>query len=96
MSDESDLSRSTQSVEGDNASNHSPRLRAGQNVACRVLGEEPGGYVILLTKYDLPGFLPLNCKLSIGEEVVAQVVCFHNNRVLVSCRVKAPILRIVS
>lgn len=60
--------------------------KAGQNVACKVVAAEPGGYAVLITKDNLPGFLPTESRLRIGEEVLAQFVCVHNNRVLLSSR----------
>ncbi len=60
--------------------------KAGQNVACKVVAGEPGGYAVLITKDNLPGFLPTDARLRIGEEVLAQFVCVHNNRVLLSSR----------
>lgn len=60
--------------------------KAGQNVACKVVAAEPGGYAVLITKDNLPGFLPTESRLKIGEEVLAQFVCVHNNRVLLSSR----------
>lgn len=60
--------------------------KAGQNVACKIMASEPGGYAVLIPKDNLPGFLPTEAKLKIGEEVLAQFVCVHNNRVLLSAR----------
>lgn len=60
--------------------------KAGQNVACKVIAVEPGGYAVLLPKDNLPGFLPTEQKLKPGEEVLAQFVCVHNNRILLSSR----------
>lgn len=60
--------------------------KAGQNVACKVVAAEPGGYAVLITKDNLPGFLPTDARLRVGEEVLAQFVCVHNNRVLLASR----------
>ncbi len=60
--------------------------KAGQNVAIKIMAAEPGGYAVLIPKDNLPGFLPTEAKLKIGEEVLAQFVCVHNNRVLLSAR----------
>lgn len=60
--------------------------KAGQTVACKVVATEPGGYAVLIPKDNLPGFLPTEAKLRIGEEVLAQFVCVHNNRILLSSR----------
>jgi hypothetical protein len=47
---------------------------------------EPGGYAVIIPKDNLPGFLPTDAKLKIGEEVLCQFVCVANNRVLLSSR----------
>ncbi len=60
--------------------------KAGQNVVCRVTDAEPGGYAVLIPKDNLPGFLPTQVALKRGEEVLAQFVCVHNNRILLSAR----------
>jgi hypothetical protein len=61
--------------------------KAGQNVACKVVRAEPGGYAVHIPKDNLPGFLPTEAKLKDGEEVLAQFVCVHNNRVLLQARI---------
>jgi hypothetical protein len=60
--------------------------KAGQNVACRVVAAEPGGYSVIINKDNLPGFLPTESQLRINEELLAQFVCVHNNRILLSSR----------
>ncbi|MBY0360224.1 MAG: hypothetical protein K2W82_19645 [Candidatus Obscuribacterales bacterium] len=60
--------------------------KAGQLVSCKVVASEPGGYSVVIVKDNLPGFLPIEARLKIGEEVLAQFVCVHNNRVLLSAR----------
>jgi hypothetical protein len=61
--------------------------KAGQNIVCKVVQQEPGGYAVHIPKDNLPGFLPTEAKLKIGEEVLAQFVCVANNRVLLSARI---------
>ncbi len=63
-----------------------PGYKAGQTIACKVLAAEPGGYAVIIPKDNLRGFLPTEVKLKIGEEVLAQYVCVHNNRILLSAR----------
>jgi hypothetical protein len=63
-----------------------PGYKAGQNVACKVVAAEPGGYAVNIPKDNLPGFLPTEEKLKVGEEILAQFVCVHNNRILLSSR----------
>lgn len=58
--------------------------KPGQNVVCRVTNPEPGGYAVLIPKDNLPGFLPTNAILQNEEEILAQFVCVHNNRILLS------------
>jgi hypothetical protein len=60
--------------------------KAGQNVICKVGNAEPGGYAVIIPKDNLPGFLPTQAQLKVGEEILAQFVCVHNNRILLSAR----------
>ncbi len=59
---------------------------AGQNLVCRVVRDEPGGYAVFILKHNLPGFLPTQAILRTGEEILAQFVCIHNHRILLSAR----------
>jgi hypothetical protein len=60
--------------------------KAGQNVVCKVSHAEPGGYAVIIPKDNLPGFLPTQAHLRVNEEILAQFVCVHNNRILLSAR----------
>src|ERR1700722_18702714 len=60
--------------------------KPGQNVICKVTNSEPGGYAVIIPKDKLPGFLPTQAILRTGEEILAQFVCVHNNRILLSAR----------
>lgn len=60
--------------------------KAGQNVVCKVVKDEPGGYAVIIPKDNLPGFLPTQAMLRTGEEILAQFVCVHNHRILLSAR----------
>jgi hypothetical protein len=60
--------------------------KAGQNVVCRIVKAEPGGYEVIIPKDNLPGFLPTDAKFKQNEEVLAQFVCVDRNRVLLSSR----------
>jgi hypothetical protein len=51
---------------------------------------EPGGYAVIIPKDNLPGFLPTQAQLKVGEEILAQFVCVHNNRILLSARLTGP------
>lgn len=58
--------------------------KAGQNVVCKVMKAESGGYAVLIPKDNLPGFIQTAANHQPGEEVLAQFVCVHNNRILLS------------
>lgn len=60
--------------------------KPGQNVVCRIVKPEPGGYEVIIPKDNLSGFLPTEAKLKTNEEVLAQFVCVDRNRVLLSAR----------
>ena len=70
-------------------SRRSGHFRAGESLACKILAAEPGGYAVIIPEYNLRGFLPTESKLRIGEEIIAQYVCVHNNRILLSARMSA-------
>lgn len=63
--------------------------KPGQNVYCRIVRPEPGGYAVLIIKDNLPGYLPSNAHHNIGEEILAQFVCVDKNRILLSERFTA-------
>jgi len=65
-----------------------PDLRAGQNITCRIEQQERDGYAVTIEidKNDLPGFLPTDEPLKMGDEVLAQFVCVSNNRILLTSR----------
>jgi hypothetical protein len=50
------------------------------------MNAEPGGYSVVVVSHNLPGFLPTQALLRPGEEILAQYVCMHNHRVLLSAR----------
>ncbi|MCC7530390.1 MAG: hypothetical protein IT342_17830 [Candidatus Melainabacteria bacterium] len=60
--------------------------KPGETVSCKVIGSEPGGYSVVISKDELPGFLPTQESLNIGAEISADFVCVHNNRILLSAR----------
>lgn len=63
--------------------------KPGQNVICRVMAAEPGGYAVVTAKDNLPGFLPCDGRLKIGEEVLAQYVCAQGGRILLSSKMSS-------
>lgn len=58
--------------------------KAGQNVVCRVTHADRDGYAVIIPKDNLPGFIKTTAPLKPGEEILAQFVCVHNNKVLLS------------
>src|SRR5882757_8417264 len=70
--------------------------KAGQNVVCKVVKDEPGGYAVIIPKDNLPGFLPTQALLRTGEEILAQFVCVHNHRILLSARFSNNVSKISS
>jgi hypothetical protein len=62
----------------------------GDNLVCRIVNTEPGGYAVIVKKGDLPGFLPTQALLRLGADIVATYVCTYNNRILVSARFSGP------
>lgn len=63
--------------------------KPGQNVICKIMRAEPGGYSVLVVKDNLPGYLPSNAHHNSGEEILAQFVCIDKNRMLLSERFTA-------
>ncbi|MFN8659392.1 MAG: hypothetical protein U0105_23870 [Candidatus Obscuribacterales bacterium] len=63
--------------------------KPGQNVVCKIVAPEMGGYAVTIPKDNLPGFLPTDQKLKVGEEVLAQFVCVNGNRVLLQPKMSA-------
>ena len=63
--------------------------KPGQNVVCKIMKPEPGGYAVIIPKDNLPGFLPSDVRHKIGDEVLAQYVCLDKDRMLLSERFTA-------
>lgn len=61
-------------------------LQLGQSVACKVLGREPGGYTVWISMHKQQGFIPTELPLKDGDEILAQYICMHNNKMLLSLR----------
>jgi hypothetical protein len=51
---------------------------------------EPGGYAVIIPIDNLCGFLPTQAVLRTDEEITAQFVCVHNQRILLSARFSKP------
>lgn len=71
---------------GSGASGGGGGFRAGENLICKVIKDEPGGYEVLIVNHYLAGFLPTQALLRPGEEILGQFVCVHNHRILLSAR----------
>jgi hypothetical protein len=65
-------------------------FRSGDNLVCRIVNTEPGGYAVIVKKGELSGFLPTQSLLRLGADIVAKYVCTHNNRILVTARFSGP------
>lgn len=60
--------------------------KPGETVICKIVHSEPGGYSVIISNENVPGFLPTQESLEIGAEVSADFVCVHNGRILLSLR----------
>ncbi len=58
----------------------------GQDLSCKVIRKEPGGYTVHVGKDKLQGFLPTQEELEMEIELIATYVCMHNGRLLLSAR----------
>lgn len=63
-------------------------LKPGQSVFCRIVEPSPGGYSVVVKHQNrrIPGYLPTQQPLKIGDEIVATFVCVHNKRALLTAR----------
>lgn len=59
---------------------------SGQNLSCKVIRKEPGGYTVHVGKDKLQGFLPTQAELEMEIELIATYMCMHNGRLLLSAR----------
>ena len=53
------------------------RLRASQEIVCRILETVPGGYLIKVDNLDLPSYLISEARIQPGQEILAQFFCIH-------------------
>ena len=61
-------------------------FKLGHNLECRVSHAEPGGYAVIITKYNIAALLPTEVSLRPGVDVIASFVCVSNGRVLLTSR----------
>jgi hypothetical protein len=62
------------------------KYRGGQTLLCRVVATEPGGYAVSILEDNLPGFVPTEATLEVGQEILAQFVCTHKKRAVLFVR----------
>ncbi|HEY9793471.1 MAG TPA: hypothetical protein V6D22_23935 [Candidatus Obscuribacterales bacterium] len=62
------------------------QLQPGVNVSCKVVGAEAGGYSVVISDGDVPGFLPTDWRLQPGEHLIARFVSSENGRALLSAQ----------
>lgn len=62
------------------------QFRPGQSLLCTIIATEPGGYAVQIKQSEQQGFLPTQSLLKIGAEILAQYVCEHNGRTILSAR----------
>jgi hypothetical protein len=56
----------------------------GDRLICTVSGIEPGGYTVKIGEREIPGFLPFEGTLEIGQKITAQFVIAYQKKWLVS------------
>ncbi|CAN5277142.1 hypothetical protein BH11CYA1_BH11CYA1_10040 [soil metagenome] len=59
-------------------------FRAGENLWCRVVEAEPGGYSVTILKTNQAGFIKTTAELEVSFNFLAEFVCIHKNRVLLA------------
>lgn len=60
--------------------------KPGQNVICKILKPESGGYTVIIVKDNRLGYLPSNARHNIGDDVLTTFVCVDKGRMLLSER----------
>ncbi|MBP9092479.1 hypothetical protein KBI23_15735 [bacterium] len=58
------------------------RLRANQEIGCRILESVPGGYLIRVDEVDLPSYLVSEASIESGQEILAQFFCIHKGSLI--------------
>lgn len=59
-------------------------FRAGQYTICKVLAPLTEGYLVKVPGCELEGYIQTKAKLQPMEEIMAQIVCVSQGRVLLS------------
>lgn len=65
------------------------QYQVGQILQCRILNPEPGGYAVITTVSELPGYLPSDRRRKVGDEILVTFVCLDQSRLLLSERFTA-------
>lgn len=65
------------------------KYKVGQILQCRILNPEPGGYAVITTVSELPGYLPSDIRRQVGDEILVTFVCLAQSRLLLSERFTA-------
>jgi hypothetical protein len=73
-------------VDMPNKSTHAPFPNPGDNLICKIVRSEEGGYEVFIEKFNWPGYLPSNAKHAVGDEVLGTFVCVDKQRMLISER----------
>lgn len=80
-----DGGRGTRNGAGDSGNGQSqPDYKPGQNITCTVIQAQRNGYLVSVTATGEHGFYGTNALLSSNETIVAQYICRHNGRVLLT------------
>ena len=65
-------------------SDPTPEYMPGQNMTCVITAAEPGGYAVSVKGESIPGFVPTEVKIGLGQEIIAQFVCIVQGRMLLT------------
>ncbi len=58
----------------------------GENLNCKIIRPEEGGYEVFLAKYNCAAYLPTQSIYRPGDELVTTFVCVNNQRFMVAER----------
>lgn len=61
-----------------------PDYKPGQNITCTVIQAQRNGYLVCVPAAGERGFYGTNALLSPNETIVAQYICRHNGRALLT------------
>jgi hypothetical protein len=58
------------------------RLRANQEIVCRILEAVPGGYLIEVDDVNLPSYLISEACIEPSQQILAQFLCIHKRNLI--------------